>query len=424
MHSSTRNHHILRQSAAIISIILSVGWILGSSSGRAEAQELTVGSPAPELRPAEWIKGEAWDDSARGQVRVVDFWSSWCDMCRATIAHVSKVAQRHRDSDVVFIGVSVWESEGSDVASFTRELGDRLGLSYRVALDQPRQGRRPEVETIAARWLRPAWRIGIPATFIIDRDGRIAWIGHPFELAEPLDRVVKGTWGQGDSSDIERAHDPQRTIGRLESKLQHALAAKNRGLVLAILEDMTALQPESGFDYGMREAEILASRFQDQQAMENLLDRLERLHPSRLIDIYKSKFFWETDFFFDGPKASAIALRLLPLMQGRRDEAGTLNRMAWRVVDPDDAPVRSFDMAAAQAIAERAVEASLRDPMILDTLALIRFERGDVIAARDLQREAVEQARKIPWGFDRRMAERLERFEAAARERERESRRP
>src|SRR5262249_14844455 len=49
---------------------------------------------------------------------------------------------------------------------------------------------------MSLRWLsRSGWlRQGIPAVFVVDGEGRIAWIGVPNDLDEPLARIVAGTW--------------------------------------------------------------------------------------------------------------------------------------------------------------------------------------------------------------------------------------
>jgi hypothetical protein len=36
--------------------------------------------------------------------------------------------------------------------------------------------------------------VSIPRTYLVDRSGRIAWIGLPQELDEPLSRVLTGSW--------------------------------------------------------------------------------------------------------------------------------------------------------------------------------------------------------------------------------------
>ena len=50
--------------------------ILGVSTA-ALAQELKIGSPAPPLKIAKWIKGTPITGFQKGKVYVLEFWASW-----------------------------------------------------------------------------------------------------------------------------------------------------------------------------------------------------------------------------------------------------------------------------------------------------------------------------------------------------------
>lgn len=62
-------HTIVKQ-AAIASLILGV-------SNAALGQELKIGSPAPPLKIAKWIKGTPITGFQKGKVYVLEFWASW-----------------------------------------------------------------------------------------------------------------------------------------------------------------------------------------------------------------------------------------------------------------------------------------------------------------------------------------------------------
>src|SRR5262249_23456288 len=42
-------------------------------------------------------------------------------------------------------------------------------------------------------WLKAAAENGIPTSFVV-RDGKIAWIGHPMSLEDPLKKILAGGW--------------------------------------------------------------------------------------------------------------------------------------------------------------------------------------------------------------------------------------
>lgn len=150
--------------------------------------ELWVGSSAPELTIAKFIKGDSVDSFEKGQVYVVEFWATWCGPCIAAFPHLSETQADYGD-DVRFIGVNVWEREQGQermdmVEAFVEKQGDRM--SYTVAIE--------DGSSMADNWMTAAGQGGIPAAFIVDASSKIAWIGHPMQIDEPLKSVVSGNF--------------------------------------------------------------------------------------------------------------------------------------------------------------------------------------------------------------------------------------
>jgi len=95
----------------------------------------------------------------RGKVVVVNFWASWCLACRSEHTPLSQTAERYADKDVRFIGVLY-----SDVPERGREWITQMGgQSYPSVRD-------PKSMTAISYGL-----YGVPETFIIGRDGRVAY---------------------------------------------------------------------------------------------------------------------------------------------------------------------------------------------------------------------------------------------------------
>ena len=79
------------------------------------------------------------------------------------------------------------------------------------------------------------------------------------------------------------------------------------------------------------------------------------------------------------------------LMAGINDSAQALNEIAWIIVDAPGLEKR--DLALCEKLATRAVELTDRkDGAILDTLARVHFEKGNIDKAIELQTEAVAKA--------------------------------
>jgi thiol-disulfide isomerase/thioredoxin len=140
---------------------------------------LAVGSPAPKLQVGEWVKG-APVTITPGKVHVVEFWATWCGPCRESVPHLTKLAKKYA-GHTKFVGVSVGE-EGEDIPGQVKDFVRRMGkqMEYHVARDDAKN-------TMMKTWFRAAGQTGIPVAFIVNRKGKIAWIGYPnnveFEIA-------------------------------------------------------------------------------------------------------------------------------------------------------------------------------------------------------------------------------------------------
>lgn len=148
---------------------------------------LTVGDKAPALTINKWVKGSEVSSFTPGKVTVVEFWATWCGPCKKSMAHLSELQKQYADKGVTIIGVTSIDSRGNTlgaVEKMTAEKGDTMG--YTVAWDQDRQ--------TSNAYMVAAAQPGIPTAFIVDQTGTIAWIGSPFEMDEPLAKIVAGKW--------------------------------------------------------------------------------------------------------------------------------------------------------------------------------------------------------------------------------------
>lgn len=91
----------------------------------------------------------------RGKVVLVNFWATWCVECRPELPVLERLHRELGARGFAVVGVSARERRET-IAHYVRE----IGLSFPVVLD-------PE-GAIAAQY----GVIGLPATFLIGRDGR------------------------------------------------------------------------------------------------------------------------------------------------------------------------------------------------------------------------------------------------------------
>ena len=144
-----------------------------------------LGDPASELKIARWIKGGPLKlaDGKGKTIFVVEFWATWCPPCRESIPHLTRLQKRLKDRGVVIIGVSLEDAE--TVKGFVKEMGAKM--DYAVAVD--------DRGATAAAYLEAFGIDGIPHAFVIDKEGKIAWHGHPMAgLGEVIDAILSGEY--------------------------------------------------------------------------------------------------------------------------------------------------------------------------------------------------------------------------------------
>ena len=151
----------------------------------ATSQGARLGDPAPPILVNEMIKGAPVDLAAgKGkQIFIVEFWATWCPPCRETIPHLTKLQKKFRDKGVTIIGIS--DESAEDVKPFVRKMG--RAMEYAVAVD-------PDHRTYAT-YMDAYARENIPTAFLVDKEGRVVWVGFPLEgMDEALDKIIAGTY--------------------------------------------------------------------------------------------------------------------------------------------------------------------------------------------------------------------------------------
>lgn len=181
-----------KNSLAILVILIACLHANLSGQHVATTSPLSVGDMAPPFKAFKWIKGEPVTEFRKGHVYIVEFGATWCGPCAAAIPELSAVSRKFQGKATV-ISAFVMEynddpsnsanpSYVSRVEKYVTKRGDQM--DYRIAVDDP-------AKTLEHTWLKAANKVGIPHTFVIDKEGRIVWIGsNPKLLDGVIDAVV------------------------------------------------------------------------------------------------------------------------------------------------------------------------------------------------------------------------------------------
>ncbi|CAK9053784.1 Thiol-disulfide oxidoreductase ResA, partial [Durusdinium trenchii] len=150
-----------------------------------EAKPIAVGDSAPPIGVEAWsqlpegIDRYDWE-SLKGTTVVIEFWATWCGPCIAAIPHMNDLAEKF-EGEVVFISVTDEPEEKTLALREKRPMKSVLGFDTDKSMHK-------------AYGVR-----GIPATFVVDKEGKIASITHPNRLtAEKLRGHVNGKHDEPD----------------------------------------------------------------------------------------------------------------------------------------------------------------------------------------------------------------------------------
>jgi thiol-disulfide isomerase/thioredoxin len=363
----------VRMAALAASVMFAMAGIAASAEAQEKAPEtpakeeskasvLKAGDPAPALSVEKFLKGAPVTGFEKGRVYVLEFWATWCGPCIAQMPHLSEIQKEYKDKGVTVVGINVWEDMRGDdysektltsVEGFVKDQGDRMG--YTVAYDGGKRA-------MANAYLKASNQRGIPACFVVNGEGKIAYIGHPMFLDEVMPNVVAGTW------DIKAGGEK----------------------VASIEKEMSAI---------FRERE-------DKDRLEKLI-AFSSKYPKigKTFQTMKYQLQLATG---DTAGAAATGKAIVEDAIAHKD-AQALNEIAWGLVNPEG-DVKNPDLDLAFKAASEAVKITgEKDGMILDTLARVYFVKGDVNKAIELQEKAIALA---PEQMKEQMTDALNEFKA------------
>ncbi|MCH8823646.1 MAG: TlpA family protein disulfide reductase [Planctomycetes bacterium] len=199
---------------------------------------LTVGDLAKPLKITHWLKGKEVTKLEPGKVYVLEFWATWCGPCIANMEHLSEAQEKYQDRNVKVIGLSD-EPLQKTVKFLLGKYGkaqkpQNERIRYALATDPDRSVHKDYFDAAGLR--------GIPSVFIIGKDARIEWIGHPTDMDPVLEAVVEDRWDRNKLKDeIKAEQESQKALKDASKRLTNAREDERWEDMIVELEGLIAL---------------------------------------------------------------------------------------------------------------------------------------------------------------------------------------
>ena len=311
-----------------------------------EMPKLNIGDEPPAFKVDSWVKGTPISSFEEGNVYLIDFWATWCGPCIAIMPHLTELQKEHEADGLRVVGVSIWESERDADGNRVPLRGEKQADHVQAFVDKndARMGYTVGTgsEFMETDWMRAANQNGIPTVMIVDRQGKIGWIGYGTDptLGENLDAILAG--------ENDYAADSEARLEEMKSEWEESISR----------------QKESG-----------------------------QLYYNHFLGLAKS----------DKDQAAAFAQAMSETVV--KDKPNVYNAIAWTIVENEGWSPDAVGFAR-QLAEQACELTDWENPMVMDTLAWAQYRSGDAEAATQTEQKALdmlteEQAAQVKSDFEK-----------------------
>jgi cytochrome c biogenesis protein CcmG, thiol:disulfide interchange protein DsbE len=159
--------------AILIGFMALIAWGLN----RSMRGSIAIGDRVPNFSLSTFDNREIQTNQFAGKVVLVNFWASWCQPCEEEAAELQEAYQHYKPGGKVeFIGLTYVDTEPNSLAYI-----QKFGITYPNG---------PDLATKASQMFRVR---GVPETFIIDQNGKLAYFkAGPFATTDEIYGVIDG----------------------------------------------------------------------------------------------------------------------------------------------------------------------------------------------------------------------------------------
>ncbi|MCP4198869.1 MAG: TlpA family protein disulfide reductase [Proteobacteria bacterium] len=156
----------------IVFLVIVVFWV---ASDLWQSRLLPEGSDAPQWN-LPWVDGASQTlslSSLKGQVVVLNFWSTTCSYCREEVVELQAIWRRMKPLGVFVVGIST----GGESFSQIRAFADKMGVDYPLLAGSGSSAVDYQIHSI-------------PTTYVIDQNGKIVAAHRGFWDRDSIQKAV------------------------------------------------------------------------------------------------------------------------------------------------------------------------------------------------------------------------------------------
>jgi serine/threonine protein kinase/tetratricopeptide (TPR) repeat protein len=326
---------------------------------------LEIGDAAPPLAFRTFLKGDPISQFESGKIYVLDFFYPEIASVGSSIPTMSRLQKKY--PNITFVGVGVLERNDFRFRTQLESNGDRV--SHRIAAEAfpPSDTSLVDNGRMNVTWLKAAGQ-KLPATFIVNGEGKIAWVGDLLDVETCLTNIIAKRW------DLTDAAIKERKLQEIRGKLSSAERSGETKKIVELADASISIDPQSERSFTYK----------------------------KLLALQKAK---------DWDQTVKVGERFADIMISSPE---LLNNLAWTFVTGSESKLKKLGLKLAEK-ADRTADQN--DAATADTYAKALFETGDISKALEVQNRAMKLAKGTSFQFNAGLLDRLNQYFEASRPR-------
>ena len=219
------------------------------------SETLLVGSVAPKLNVEHWVQhGEGKlpkiTNFEPGKAYVVEFWATTCGPCVQSMPHLAELQTKYADkglqivcisSEPLDVVTSFLENELADASGQKKKIGD-ITKAYSLTTDPDGSSEKD--------YMLASNQDGIPCAFIVGKDAKIEWMGHPMDMDNILESVLQDKW------DRKKYIEEQKLIEEIQKSVGGLAKRKKYAEAVAAIDGYIAKVSDRRIQFGLYKSKI------------------------------------------------------------------------------------------------------------------------------------------------------------------------